>query len=88
MRDDPSDCGIVTETTFRGVLDEFLQYELSEHEVITMVRRYKEMGEVGQGSEDKEVERLLALIQADLRRDNFSQFDKLLLALKQEDTKR
>ena len=83
MKEDPTDKGCVTEATFRQVLDERLGAELSEHETITLLRRYRE-GSSGQTSH-QERDRLLSLLQADLRRDNFSQFDKVLLACRQED---
>ena len=82
MREDPTDSGTVTEATYRQVLDSVLGPELSEHETTTLLRRYRE---AGAESLNEERTRLISLIQADLRRDNFSQFDKLLLACRQED---
>ena len=82
MSEDPTDSGTVTEATYRHVLDSVLGPELSEHETTTLLRRYRE---ASSDSKDEERARLISLIQADLRRDNFSQFDKLLLACRQED---
>lgn len=82
MSEDPTDSGTVTEATYRHVLDSVLGPELSEHETTTLLRRYRE---ASSESKDEERARLISLIQADLRRDNFSQFDKLLLACRQED---
>ena len=82
MRDDPTDTGTVSESVFRTVLDEFVGFDLSEHEVITILRKYRL---VAPPPADTERERLRSLLQADLRSDNFSQFDKLLLSLRQAD---
>ena len=82
MRDDPADTGNVSESVFRTVLDEFVGFDLSEHEVITILRKYRV---VAPPPPDTERERLRSLLQADLRSDNFSQFDKLLLSLRQVD---
>ena len=82
MSEDPTDSGTVTEATYRHILDSVLGPELSEHETTTLLRRYRE---ASSESKDEERARLISLIQADLRRDNFSQFDKLLLACRQED---
>ena len=82
MREDPTDSGTVTEATYRQVLDSVLGPELSEHETTTLLRRYRE---AGAESLNEERTRLISLVQADLRRDNFSQFDKLLLACRHED---
>ena len=82
MRDDPSDAGHVPESVFRAVLDQFIGFDLSEHEIITLIRKYRLLA---QKSVEQEKSRLTSLIQADLRSDNFSQFDKLRLALRQAD---
>ena len=82
MSEDPTDSGTVTEATYRHVLDSVLGPELSEHETTTLLRRYRE---AGAESLNEERTRLISLVQADLRRDNFSQFDKLLLACRHED---
>ena len=82
MQDDPTDSGNVTESVFRGIMDQYLGFDLSEHELITLIRKYRT---IANKSPLHEKERLRSLIQADLRRDNFSQFDKLLLSLKQAD---
>ena len=82
MRDDPTDTGNVSESVFRTVLDEFVGFDLSEHEVITILRKYRV---VDPPAPDTERERIRSLLQADLRSDNFSQFDKLLLSLRQAD---
>ena len=74
MGEDPSDGGAVRESVFRGVLDHWLGYELTEHEVITLVRRYRAPPPPPANLDQQ---RILALLQADLRRDNFSQFDKV-----------
>ena len=39
MKDDPMDSGEVIETIFRAVLDQFIGYDLSEHEIHTLVRK-------------------------------------------------
>lgn len=85
MRDDPSDVGYVPESVFRAVLDQFIGFDLSEHEIITLIRKYRLPD---QKSVEQEKARLTSLIQADLRSDNFSQFDKLQLALRQADKAR
>ena len=85
MRDDPSDAGHVPESVFRAVLDQFIGFDLSEHEIITLIRKYRLPA---QKSLEQEKSRLTSLIQADLRADNFSQFDKLQLALRQADKAR
>ena len=82
MRDDPADTGNVSESVFRTILDEFVGFDLSEHEVITILRKYRV---VSPASPDQERERIRSLLQADLRSDNFSQYDKVLLALQQAD---
>ena len=83
MRDDPTDTGEVSESVFRRILDEFVGYDLSEHEVITILRKYRV---ITSPAPDQERGRLRSLLQADLRADNFSQYDKVLLALQQADT--
>ncbi len=35
---DPADSGLVTESMFREVLDQFVGYDLSEHEILTIGR--------------------------------------------------
>ena len=83
MRDDPSDVGLCSESVFRTVVDQFVGFDLSEHEIITLIRRYRKVHKIK--SADEEKSRIQALLQADLRSDNFSNFDKLLLSLKQAD---
>lgn len=39
MRDDPSDLGMVTESAFRSVIDEFVGFDLAEHEIVTLGNR-------------------------------------------------
>ena len=82
MKDDPNDIGTVPESVFRSVLDQFVGFDLSEHEIITLIRKYRLRVKK---SLEQEKSRILSLLQADLRCDNFSQFDKLLLAMKQAD---
>ena len=84
MRDDPSDIGHVRESVFRSILDEFVGFDLSEHELITLIRKYRIVATDNKAS-GQEKSRIKSLLQADLRCDNFSQFDKLLLALKHVD---
>ena len=85
MGDDPSDAGHVPESVFRTVLDHFIGFDLSEHEIITLVRKYRLKAPKSMYHEKS---RITSLIQADLRCDNFCQFDKLQLALKQADKAR
>ena len=85
MQDDPTDSGSLRESVFRGIMDQFLGFDLSEHELITLIRKYRM---TTKKSPNQEKDRLRSLIQDDLRRDNFSQFDKLLLSLKQADLQR
>ena len=82
MSDDPNDIGTVPESVFRSVLDQFVGFDLSEHEIITLIRKYRLRVKK---SLEQEKSRILSLLQADLRCDNFSQFEKLLLAMKQAD---
>ena len=35
---DPADSGLVTESMFREVLDQFVGYDISEHEILTIGR--------------------------------------------------
>ena len=36
MSHDPADSGLITETMFRQVIDHFVGFDLSEHEIITI----------------------------------------------------
>ena len=36
MKDDQNDSGLVTKSSYRSALDEFIGYDLSEHELITI----------------------------------------------------
>ena len=69
------------ETVFRHILNEFTGLDLSEHEVITLVRKFRIIGL--DNNSDKNRDKIQSLLQAELRRDNFSFFDKVLLALDQ-----
>ena len=40
MRDDPVDTGLITKSAYRAALDEFIGFNLSEHELITISMYY------------------------------------------------
>ena len=81
MENDSQDRGLVMETVFRNVLNEFTGLNLTEHEIITLVRKFRIL--IADHPSGPDREKIKSLLQAELKRDNFAQFDKVLLALKQ-----
>eukprot|EP00095_Tigriopus_kingsejongensis_P010934 maker-scaffold206_size259025-snap-gene-1.19 protein:Tk10934 transcript:maker-scaffold206_size259025-snap-gene-1.19-mRNA-1 annotation:"ef-hand domain-containing family member c2-like" len=82
MNNDPSDRGIVTESSFRLVLTEFIRDHLNEHETITLVRflRKPELE-----SNIVATDTVFALLQTELKRMQFSAFHQLILSLESAD---
>ena len=58
-----------------------LGLNLTEHEIITLVRKFRIL--IADHPSGPDREKIKSLLQAELKRDNFAQFDKVLLALKQ-----
>ena len=72
------------ESIFRDILHEFVGYNLSEHQIVSIVRAY-------QSAEHRQPylpqDRLISLLQNELRKINFQFFDLLYMDLREKDIK-
>ena len=79
---DPDDSGYVREDIFREILQNYVGYNLSEHQIITIVRKFR--------SRDAKhpslpTDKLYSILQAELKRINFQFFDHLFMTFKEKD---
>ena len=79
---DPTDSGYVNEGVFRDILHNFIGYNLSEHQIITVVRAYRSCNRI---SPSLPTDKLYSVIQAELKRINFQFFDNLYMNLCEKD---
>ncbi|XP_059082013.1 EF-hand domain-containing family member C2-like isoform X1 [Tigriopus californicus] len=82
MDSDPTDRGIVLEQSFRSILNQFIPNNLSEHEIITLVRHLQE---VNLEARIVATDTVFSLLQMELKRMQFSAFPQLILTLESAD---
>ena len=79
LNQDPDDTGHVAENIFRDIIQNYVGYNLSEHQVITIVRRFRNPDfQFPSLPTDK----LYAILQAELKRINFQFFEYLYMTFK------
>ena len=81
LHQDPEDTGHVNETIFRDVLQEYVGYNLSEHQIITIVRKFRNPDFQ---PPSLPIQKLYAILQAELKRINFQFFENLYMSFKVE----
>ena len=79
---DPEDSGYVMESQFRDILHHYVGYNLSEHQVISIIRAYQCPDAK---RPDLPTDRLYSLLQSELKKINFQFFDLLYMDLKEKD---
>ena len=82
LHQDPDDSGYVKESIFREILQQYVGYNLSEHQVITIVRKYRNSD---YQMPSLPTEKLYAILQAELKRINFQFFEYLYMTFKERD---
>ena len=79
LNQDPDDTGHVAENIFRDIIQNYVGYNLSEHQVITIVRRFRNPDF---RFPSLPTDKLYAILQAELKRINFQFFEYLYMTFK------
>lgn len=79
---DQQDTGYIREPLFREILHNFVGYNLSEHQIITIVRAFQSKD---QFNPSLPTEKLFSILQTELKRINFQFFDQLYMNLREKD---
>lgn len=79
---DPDDTGYVQEPTFRQILHSYVGYNLSEHQIIAIIRKFRS---TERQFPDLPQDKLYSMLQAELKRINFLFFDQLYMSLRDKD---
>jgi hypothetical protein len=79
LHQDPENTGHVNERIFRDIIQEYVGYNLSEHQIISIVRKFRNPD---YQPPSLPTQRLYAILQAELKRINFQFFEYLYMTFK------
>ena len=79
---DPDDSGFVNERIFREILHNYVGYNLSEHQIITIIRAFRNQDQL---VPSLPTDKLYSILQAELKKINFQFFDQLYASFKEKD---
>merc|ERR1711899_434425 len=80
--EDPDDSGFVKERVFREILHQFIGYNLSEHQLISLIRKYRSE-DLASPSLPPAV--LFSVLQGELKRINFLNFEAVQKAFEDKE---